>query len=92
MKFYNKIRGKLPEILGIPDQTLPGVPIIEIFGDTRVLIEGRCTVVQYDITCIRLQNTCGTVCVTGNGLKMAELSMMQTIITGCIDNVSIFKG
>ena len=46
MKFLSKVNGRIPELLGVPDQTLPGVPIIEIYGDRRVLIEGRSTVVQ----------------------------------------------
>ena len=92
MKLYNKVRGRLPELLGIPDQTLPGVPIIEIYGDRRVLVEGRCSVVQYDINCIKLRNPCGIVSVCGCGLQMAELSRVQTIITGNIESVSIRRG
>lgn len=89
MKFISKIRGKIPEMLGIPDQTLPGVPIIEIYGDSRVLIEGKSTVVQYGTTCIKLRNCCGIVSICGCGLCMAELSSEQMIITGEIGCVSI---
>ena len=92
MKFFNKVRGKIPELLGVPDQTLPGVPIIEIYGDRRVLIEGRCNVIQYEINCIRLRNACGDVRILGCGLCMAELSRHRMIITGRIESVSICRG
>lgn len=92
MKLYEKVRSRIPEFLNIPDQTLPGVPIIEIYGDRRVLIEGRCAVLQYTGNCIRLRNSCGAVCVSGCGLTMAELTKNQTIITGKVENISIVKG
>lgn len=92
MKLYDKIRGKIPELLDLPDQTISGVPIIEIYGDRRVLVEGRCTVVQYGSNCIKLRNACGTVCVHGCGLMMVELSQYQMIITGKVENISIARG
>ena len=92
MKLYEKFRGKLPELLDLPDQTLPGVPIIEIYGDRRVLIEGCCTVIQYGGSCIKLRNSCGVVCVCGCGLKMAELSYEKMIITGKIESISFPRG
>lgn len=89
MRLYDKVRGRLPELLDLPDQTLPGIPIIEIYGDRRVLIEGRCTVVQYMQTSIIIRNSCGRVCICGQCLKMVELSKDKMIITGCIEGISI---
>ena len=92
MRFREKVLGKIPELLDLPDQALPGVPIIEVFGDRRVLVEGRCTVTRYDSTCILLRNACGRVCVSGCELNMAELSYDRLIITGTICNISISRG
>ena len=92
MKLYEKLRGRLPELLDLPDQTLPGVPIIEIYGDRRVLIEGRCRVIQYGGCCIKLRNGCGVVCVCGHGLKMAELSYDKMIVVGKIEGISFSGG
>ncbi|MBQ3251881.1 MAG: YabP/YqfC family sporulation protein [Oscillospiraceae bacterium] len=92
MKLYDKVRGRIPEMLNLPDQTLPGVPIIEIYGDRRVLIEGRCGVVQYGDKCIQLRNACGIVRICGHNLCVVELSGRQIIITGRVEGVSIFRG
>lgn len=92
MKLYDKVRGRIPDILDIPDQTLPGDPIIEIYADRRVLIEGRCAVIQYGTSCIRVKNQLGIVCVSGCGLCMAELSKNRMVITGKIENLSIVRG
>lgn len=92
MKLYRKVLGNIPEIIDVPDQTLPGVPIIEIYGNRRVLIEGRCAVTQYGATCVRLRNRIGVVSICGCGLSMAELSPNRMIVTGSIEGVSIMKG
>lgn len=92
MKLYDKVAGRIPEMLGIPDQTLPGIPIIEIYGNERVLIEGQCRVVQYGCSVIKLRNACGFVCVCGCGLSVAELSQSKMIITGNIQSISMSKG
>lgn len=92
MNLFRNIRGRIPEMLGIPDQTLPGEPIIEIYGDRRVLVEGKSAVVQYGTGCIKLKYSCGTITVSGCGLCMSELSTQQIIITGRIDCVSISRG
>ena len=92
MKFREKLWGKLPELLDLPDQALPGVPIIEVYGDRRVLVEGRCAVTRYDNECVQLRNSCGCISVSGCGLQMAELSYNRMIITGTICNISISRG
>ena len=92
MKFREKIWGKLPELLALPDQALPGVPIIEVYGDRRVLVEGRCAVIRYDSECVQLRNSYGCVSVVGCGLQMTELTYNRMIITGTICNISISRG
>ena len=89
MRVYKKVSKIMPEILNLPDITMPGVPIIEIYGNHRALIEGRCTVVEYGGSCVKMHNACGTVCICGDGLAMAELSQFRTIITGHIESISI---
>jgi len=92
MKLYDKLAQRLPETLHIPDQTLPGVPIIELYADRRVLIESRCGIMHYESTCIKLRSCGYRVCVCGRGLNIAELSAEQLIITGSVDSVSLRRG
>ena len=92
MKLYEKLVHRLPEALHIPDQTLPGVPIIEMYADRRVLVEGRCAIMQYESTCIKLRCCAFRVDVCGAGLNITELSGNQLIITGVIDRISVQRG
>ena len=92
MKFREKVFGLLPELLDLPDQALPGVPIIEVYGDRRVLVEGCFVVLQYADNCIKLRNPSTIICVVGSGLHMVEISSSQTVITGKIENISICRG
>lgn len=92
MKIYDKVRSRIPELFNIPDMTLPGEPIIEVYGDRRILIEGCCAVLQYAGNCIKLRNSCGIVCIVGCDLCMSEITKTQTIITGKVENISICRG
>ena len=88
MNFFEKVRTKFPEALEIPDQTLPGDAIIEIYGNRRVLIDGHCRVLQYGCECIWLRNDNRIVRICGSGLCVVELSGSRAVITGCISGVS----
>ena len=92
MGLYDKVINKIPGLLDLPDQTLPGVPIVEIYGDQRVLIEGRCGLLEYSGDFIRFHNGVGVVSVQGCGMKMAELSKNKMIITGKIESISFIGG
>lgn len=92
MNLYEKLANRLPEVLNIPDQTLPGVPIIELYADRRVLIEGKCAIMQYDCNCIKLRSCSFRVSICGSGLSITELSGEQLIITGTVDCVSVRRG
>lgn len=92
MKIYNKVRNRLPELFNIPEMTLPGEPIIEVYGDRRVLVEGCCAVLQYAGNCIKLRNPSTIICVVGSDLHMVEISSSQTVITGKVENISICRG
>ena len=92
MKLYDKLANRFPEALHIPDQTLPGVPIIELYADRRVLIESRCAIIHYEATSIKLKSCSYRICVCGTDLSIAELSGDQLIITGVVDSVSVRRG
>jgi len=63
----------------------PGVPLVELAGDERVLIENHHGVTQYspDEICVRV--CYGNVLVTGNRLEIAYMSKERLIITGVIE-------
>ena len=92
MKLYEKLRDQIPEFMNLPDQSLPGVPIVELYGDRRVLIEGHCGISHYGSETVRVKTPCSTLCICGRGLQMSVLSKDQLIITGTVQSISVFGG
>ena len=76
----------------LPDVTLPGQPLVEIAGESRVLIENHLGVTQYGRECIRVKVKFGQVCVSGSHLELTRMIKGQLVISGRIDAVSLCRG
>lgn len=81
--------GNWMERLDLPDEPVPGQPLIEIAGHRRVLIEHHCGVTEYGRQQICIKVKYGVVCVQGRGLELARMTKNQLIIAGCIDCVRL---
>ena len=68
---------------------LPGLPIVEIVGDRRVLVENHNGVIDYSdsIICVRVKF--GRLLIIGERLSLSYMSKSQLIITGYINSVAI---
>ena len=73
----------------LESEAIPGLPILELAGDKRVLIERHKGVVEYGSERIRVRMTYGTVCVNGCGLELVRMTHQQLVIAGRIDSVCI---
>ena len=73
----------------LSSEPLPGVPIVEIAGDTRVLIARHDGMTEYRRERICVKVRYGFVCVCGCGLELTRMSKEQLIISGRIDCVQI---
>lgn len=73
----------------LESEALPGLPILEIAGDRRVLIERHGGVVEYGPERIQVRVAYGTVCVTGCGLELVRMTNRQLVIGGRIDSVCL---
>ncbi len=69
--------------------SLPGQPIVEIAGDSRVLIECHKGVLAYSRERIQVGVRYGTLCICGCGLELVHMSREKLIICGRIDSVSL---
>jgi len=74
---------------GLYGENLPGVPIVEIAGDRRVLIERHYGVVEYGTQRIRVRTIYGSICISGCNLQLKQMTKQQLIISGQIDSVQI---
>ena len=71
------------------DEPIPGVPLVEIAGDRRVLIEHHCGVTQYGRCRISVRVKYGSVVVIGTQLELTRMTLEQLIITGKIECVQL---
>ena len=78
-----------PEFLAEP---LPGIPVVELAGDRRVLIENHHGVREYGRQKIRVQVLFGQICVCGECLELSQMSKEQLVITGRIDCITVSRG
>lgn len=68
------------------------VPIVELAGYNRVLIENHLGVLAYSLEEIQVKVTYGKLCVFGSGLKLLQLTREQLVINGQIDAVKLYRG
>lgn len=73
----------------LSDEPIPGVPLVEIAGEKRVLIEHHCGVTEYGRCQICVKVKFGFVMVMGQRLELARMTKEQLIITGKIECVKL---
>ena len=83
------IMQRITDAVDLQDELLPGVPLVEIAGDGRVLIEHHFGVTEYGRcqVCVRVKY--GFVIVTGSRLEFSRMTRDILIISGHIDCVRL---
>lgn len=71
-----------PETNGIAP--LPGVSLIEICGQNRILIENHRGIIAYEVRQIQIKVSFGCIVVCGQNLKLRNMSKEKLVITGKI--------
>ena len=84
--------GKLAWAADLPDEPIPGRPLVEIIDHSRVLIENHSGVNEYGKTLIRVKVKFGSICVCGKNLELSKMTKGQLIISGIIENVQLCRG
>lgn len=83
---------QLTDGLNFGEAPLPGVSLVEVTGDGRVLIENHSGVTQYgkDRICVKVSYGC--VEVSGCNLILAYMTPVQLVIRGRIQSVTLHRG
>lgn len=81
----------LDECTQMTDETLPGVPVVEIAGTSRVLIERHQGVRAYSGEKIEIQLSYGILCVCGKDLCLSRMTRGQLVISGELHNIQICR-
>ena len=65
----------------------PQLPIVEVAGEGRVLVEHHRGVIAYTREEVRIRVNYGSVLVTGMELELRKMHRMQLIVAGKIDKI-----
>ena len=87
----NRIVDRCIQKGNLPAEILPRVPLIEIAGAGRVLIEKHRGIASYGEEEICVYVSFGRVCIYGNGLALACMTQERLVITGEILMVTLQK-
>jgi len=91
VKPRNKV---IPRVLAAADldaELEPGLPIVELAGDRRVLIENHLSVIGYTSQCICVRVKYGCVSIYGCELTIAKMSKDQLVILGDIGSIQLSR-
>lgn len=67
------------------------IPVAELCGQNRLLIENHMGVLSYGLTEIRIKVAYGSLQIVGNDLRLMELCREQLVIIGQIASVNIME-
>lgn len=71
--------------------TAPFLPIIEIAGFQRILIENHHGVGQYSTEKVTVRVNCGEISVCGNNLTLCHMTKAKLVIIGQVDQVNLTR-
>lgn len=87
-----RINEHLGRLSTIGDGIVPGVPLIELIADKRVLIENHRGICKYTREQICVYAQCGIIRVCGQKLFLDKMTKDQLTITGKIDGIYWCRG
>lgn len=82
---------RFTESADLQGELMPGQPLVELFGDRRVLIEHHGGVTEYGREKIQVRVKYGFLCICGGCLELARMTAEQLVITGRIDTVTLIR-
>jgi len=92
MKQRKSMWQRIYEDTDLLSQPLPGVPLVELAGDRRILVENHQGVTEYGPERIRVQLRYGQLCIAGSGMELAQMTGQHLVITGTIDCITLLRG
>ena len=70
---------------------VPGLPVVEIAGDRRILIENHRGVTQYGRDNICVNVAFGQLMISGSCLELIKMTKGQLVICGRIDQLTLSR-
>lgn len=91
MKQQRKLLQRIADKAVDTGEPIAGIPLVELAGDRRVLIEHHQGVLEYGLEriCVRLRY--GQLNICGTSLRLACMTKQQLVITGRIDSLHLTR-
>lgn len=90
MKPKQKFKDYLSEKTVNPE-LFPVIPIVELAGSRRVLIENHLGVTQYSKETIGIKMKYGEIQINGWGLTLEQMTRVKLVVTGRIDGICLHR-
>ena len=87
-----RLYDRLCHISTIGNGTMPGVPLIEIIADKRVLIENHRGIYRYTREQICVHTASGMIRIDGQKLFIEKMTRDQLIVVGKVEGVVMCRG
>lgn len=91
MSAKRKFKDFLPE-KAVDPELFPIVPIVELAGSHRILVENHLGVTQYSTEKIGIKMKYGEMQICGCGLTLEHMTRVKLIVTGRIDGICLLRG
>ena len=92
MRRHENILHRFAKHSDMPTEVYPKLPLVELAGDKRVLIENHRGVKAYGDSCIRVCTSYGQLCISGSAMELVQMTRQQLVISGRIDSIVLTRG
>ncbi len=92
MKQRKNLLERMAFAADLSTEPLPKLPLVELAGEHRVLVENHLGVIQYGCQEICVKVSYGHISISGKRLELARMTKEQLVITGIIEGVCLCRG
>lgn len=76
------MKRRMERIRALSREPWTGDTRMEIDGNRRVILDGKCRIAEYEEDCIRLETAHGNICFRGRELRLTDFERQATTVTG----------
>ena len=91
MRRQSRILERFMDRADLQTEPQPNVPLVELAGECRVLIENHCGITEYGQGQMKVRVNYGLLCISGGNLIVARMTREQLVITGRIDCITLLR-
>lgn len=91
MKGHKALVRRILEQVKRVEKDIVRQPLLELWGDRRLLIENHGGVLEYGLEKIQVKVSYGVVCICGEHLRLCTMSDQQLVIQGRIHSIQLMR-